>query len=191
MRLLISIVCASLLGNVAHAERIEIPIPQSLVGAPPSEGDKSLLASIIVSVAATAAGGGKLIVFPLIGPRDAPVKFQAFTPGQSPETADESFRIVVHSGSRDELAVTEKLAKDLTTLCPKFPPKLATMPNGATLLERESTDCTVPGYRYTVNRYLKGAEGMYQLVYLARRVRPSDTTLEAWRTRLAEAKVVQ
>jgi hypothetical protein len=99
-------------------------------------------------------------------------------------------RVVRHTKPIDERAESEQLAKDLTKLCPNFPAKLVDMPNGITLIERESTDCIQPGYRLTLSRYLKGADGLYQIVYLARHEKPTEARVAAWRFRLSEAKVV-
>lgn len=178
---------AVLYAGLGGAARIELPIPPS---AEEKQSRDGLWPALVASLAGTGAGG-KVVLFPLEGPRDQATLFQASTPGQDPENAEESLRVVRHNKANgDERAESAQLFNDLSMLCRNFPVRMVKMPNGTVLVEHESTNCIKRGYRVTVSRFLKGADGqMYQAVYLARRNRPSDSSLELWRNRLAEAKV--
>jgi len=176
--------------SISQAEQVEIPLPKTLEEKAPSKEPNALWPALVGSVLATVASGGKAVYFPLLGPRDAPILFRMTTPGQSPEKADESFTIARLDKIGDERAEAETRAKQLTKICPDFPAKVVEMPNGKIIVERESTNCLQPGYRLTINRTLKGADGAYQVVYLARRVKPPDEVLQEWRVRISEAKLV-
>src|SRR5213078_861042 len=110
--------------------------------------------------AMTAASGGKSIFFPISRAKDAKVLFQLATPGQTPDKADEVFTINLHERSGDtEEQATADLVQALNKLCSDQPARKITAKNDINLVERESQNCIRPGYRYTLNRFLKGNDG--------------------------------
>lgn len=179
-----------LLSRTAMGEQVAVTLPESNIEEQKvPESKPSIAVPLFASIAATVASGGKVIFFPLLGSRDVPVLYQKTTSGLPLDAADESFRILRHTSSfSDERIEAEKTAEGLTRGCPSFPARVIEL-NGAFLVERESTDCYKPGYRYTLSRYLKGSEGFYQTVYLARS-QPSERIREEWKTALSNAKVV-
>lgn len=176
--------CAS-----ARAERIELPLPPELSEHTASKPSDSLWGALVTSVVATIATGGKAV---LISPArgDAPIVFAAVAPGEDRDSAVESFRISRNplSAGKDERVLAEELAHGLTKVCPGFPARVVSA-DGAVLVERASTNCLRPGYRYNLSRYVRGQDGDYLLVYLARKEQPPEHLLE-WQRRLGAAVVV-
>jgi hypothetical protein len=168
---------AAFAATLAAAERIALPQATTPDRAP----EHGIWPSVRGSLEAGADG---MALFPS---RSGAAIFEAATPNQAQPA--ESFRILRSTESGDERAAAERTASGLTKVCPKFPAKV-TERAGALIVERESTDCIQPGYRYTMSRYMKGADGMYQVVYLARGVTPPEDVLEAWRDRIARLRLV-
>jgi hypothetical protein len=196
----VSLIITLFFAEPSRAERVELPLPVTLEQSALPDQPNSLWPAIAQSLLMTAVSGGKIVYIPLIGSGKISVVFQMSTPGQPPETADEFFRIVRHGkSSDDERARNQDLFKTMTKLCADYPVTLATMPNGIELIElekipmvkeKEMTNCPPAGYRFSINRFLIGADADYQAIYVARKERPSDEALLAWRTRMSEAKIV-
>src|SRR2546423_6817066 len=181
-KLIVRILILLAASSNALAERIELPsVPAGLEGREVHAESNTLIGSLLASFAMTAGSGGKAIFFPLARPKDAKVLFQLTTPGQTADKADEVFTISLHerSGDTEDQATTD-LVQALNKLCPDYPARKVTARNGVTLVERESQNCIRPGYRYSLNRFLKGKDGAYQIVYLARKKAPEASDFEVW-----------
>ncbi len=176
----------------ALAESIELPtFPVGLEGQTVRSEPNAFIEFLIATMAVRIASGGKLILFPISGPKDAKVLFKFATPNQTTDTADEVFTIALHERTGDtEDQATSDLVRALNKLCPEQPARKISTKNGITLVERESQDCLRPGYRYTLNRFLAGNDGVYQIVYLSRKKAPTAIDVEVWAERLSQARVV-
>jgi hypothetical protein len=163
----------------AHAERLELPARPATS---PDVEDR-LLNSLLPSTDSTAT-----IELSSHGSLSAVVA-QRISPHQSYESAEEVFTVLRHDASEREKDEVEKLLAGLRRICPAYPATIAKNDTGALLIERESVDCLRPGHRYTLSRFVRGAHGLYQLSYVARKHVP-ESTRAAWRSVLAAARIV-
>lgn len=177
----------------AFAEQIVLPSsPEGLEGQKIHSESNALAGSLISSLAMTAASGGKAIFIPLPPLKEAKVLFQLATPGQTPDKADELLTITLHEDSGDtEGQATTDLVTALNKHCTDQPAQKFTAKNGITLVQRESLNCIRPGYLYSLTRFLKGKDGVYQIVYISRKKAPEGIDFELWVERLSQARVVQ
>jgi len=180
----------------ATNERIELPsVPDGLEDQNIHSESNTLAGSFMLSLAMTAAFGGKIIFIPLHRPKDSKVLFQLTTPGQTPDKADELFTISLHEGSGDteDQAMTDVVNafNKLSKRCAEQPTRTFIEKNGVTLIQYESLNCIRPGYLYSLNRFLKGKNGMYHIVYVSKKKAPEGVDLELWVERLFQARVVE
>jgi len=193
------VVLSSCAATPATSERIELPSTPVGLKDQNIHSEPNTLAGSLISfasfVAMTAASGGMVTFIPLPRPKDAKVLFQLTTPGQAPDNAEELFTISLHEGSGD---TEDKATIDLiTTLnkwgkrCTNYFSQNVIVKNEVTLIQFESLNCIRPGYLYSLSRFLKGEDGVYQIVYTSRKKAPEGIDFELWIERLSQARVVK